>query len=169
MFHKVTIIGNLGSEPETRFLPSGASVCSFSVATNRTWTNSDGSRGEETIWWRVNAWGRLGEICQQYLNKGRSVFLEGTMVPDKESGGPRVWTGQDGQPRASFEIRVDTMKMLGGRDDNFPTPEQPQQQRAPARSGQGQGGGGRRSTMSAPQEQADTGFDDEFGPDEIPF
>jgi single-strand DNA-binding protein len=179
MFQRVTIIGNLGSDPETRFTQSGANVCSFSVATNRRWTNSDGSQGEETIWWRVSAWSKLGEICQQYLTKGRQVFIEGEMTPDRESGGPRIWTDQSGQPRASFEIRANTMKMLGGRDEgaNFDSGynqnnnarQAPQQQQrpAPAQQRPQAQSGARRSTMSAPPAADD--FDDEYNPDEIPF
>ncbi len=117
MYQKVTIIGNLGQAPETRFLQSGNSVCSFSVATNRTWTNSDGTPGEETIWWRASAWGKFGEMCQQYLQKGQLVFLEGRMVPDKVTNGPRVWMDQSGQPRAGYDLHVETMKMLGRRGD----------------------------------------------------
>jgi single-strand DNA-binding protein len=179
MFHRVTIIGNLGSDPETRFTQSGANVCSFSVATNRKWTNSDGSQGEETVWWRVSAWGRLGEVCQQYLTKGRQVFIEGEIQQDRESGGPRIWTDQSGQPRASFEVRAGTMKMLGGRDEganvdtgynqNSNARQAPQQQRqAPAQQRPQAQSGARRSTMSAPQASDDFG-DEDYNPDEIPF
>ncbi len=117
MFHKVTAVGYLGQDPETRFLQNGNSVCSFSIATKRTWTSKDGAPGEETIWWRASAWGKLGEICQNYLKKGQLIFVEGTMVPDRETNGPRVWTDQNGQPRASFELRIETMKMLGRRNE----------------------------------------------------
>lgn len=192
MFQKVTIVGNLGSDPETRFTQSGTNVCSFSVATNRRWTNSDGSKGEETVWWRVSAWGKLGEICQQYLSKGRQVFIEGEITPDRETGGPRIWQDANGGNRASFEIRASTMQMLGGRDDtsgsydnsNYQEPQQQQAPRqAPAQQRQAApqqsarqappqqarqapaAGGNRRSTASTPQN-----FEyDEIDPDEIPF
>ena len=118
MFHKVTIVGHLGQDPETRFLQSGSSVCSFSVATNREYTLSSGERVKETVWWRVSAWGKLGEICQQYLNKGRMVLIEGSIQADRNTGSPRIWTDQNGQPRASFELMANTMKMLGGRNDS---------------------------------------------------
>ena len=117
MYHKVSLIGNLGQEPETRFLANNNSVCSFSVATNRRWTNTDGSPGQETIWWRASAWGKLGEICQQYFSKGQLIFLEGRMTPDKETNGPRVWTDQSGQARAGYDLTVETMKMLGRRGE----------------------------------------------------
>lgn len=116
MYQKVVIVGNLGRDPEMRYTPSGQAVTNFSVATNRRWTNSDGSAGEETCWWRVTAWGKLAETCNQYLSKGRQVLVEGRMNPNQETGGPRVWVGQDGQARASFELTAMTVQFLGGRD-----------------------------------------------------
>lgn len=116
MYHKVIIVGNLGRDPEMRYTPKGTPVTNFSVATNRRWTNEDGSQGEETTWFRVSAWGKLGEVCNQYLSKGRQVFIEGNLRPD-ENGGPRIWTGQDGQARASFEVVAQTVKFLGGRGE----------------------------------------------------
>lgn len=120
MYHKVTIIGNLGGDPEMRYMQDGTPVTSFSVATNRKWKNSDGSQGEETVWFRVSAWRRLGEICNQYLSKGRQVYVEGRLTPDKATGGPRVWTANDGTPRASYEITALEVKFLsgGGPDSN---------------------------------------------------
>jgi len=115
MYQKIIIMGNLGADPEMRYTPSGTPVTNFSVATNRKWTNADGTPGEETIWFRVTAWGKLGETCNQYLSKGRQVFVEGRMNPDPETGGPRIWTGQDGVARASFEITAFTVQFLGGR------------------------------------------------------
>lgn len=117
MYHKVIIVGNLGRDPEMRYTPDGTPVTNFSVATNRRWTNQDGSQGEETVWFRVSAWRRLAETCNQYLTKGRQVFVEGIMRPDPETGGPRIWTGNDGQARASFEVVAHTVRFLGGRGD----------------------------------------------------
>ncbi|MFQ5814644.1 MAG: single-stranded DNA-binding protein [Anaerolineae bacterium] len=117
MYQKIIIMGNLGRDPEMRYTPSGKPVTNFSVATNRRWTNADGTPGEETIWFRVTAWGKLGETCNQYLSKGRQVFVEGRLRPDPETGGPRIWTGQDGVARASFEITAFTVRFLGRRDE----------------------------------------------------
>lgn len=114
MYQQVTIIGNLGTSPELKFMPNGDAVCSFSVATNRTWKNPDGSKAEEVTWYRVTAWRKLGEVCNQYLTKGRQVFINGRLTPDKNTGGPRVWTGNDGQPHASFELTALEVKFLGG-------------------------------------------------------
>jgi len=114
MYQKVTIIGNLGGDPEMRYMPDGTPVTSFSVATNRKWKNSDGSQGEETIWFRVSAWRRLAETTNQYLSKGRQVFVEGRLTADRATGGPRIWTANDGTPRASFEITALEVKFLSG-------------------------------------------------------
>ncbi len=116
-YQKVIIVGNLGRDPEMRYMPDGTAVTSFSVATNRRWTNQDGSQGEETVWFRVSVWRRQAEIAAQYLSKGRQVMVEGRLQPDKATGGPRIWTGQDGTPRASFEITADRVVFLGGRGD----------------------------------------------------
>jgi single-strand DNA-binding protein len=130
MYHKVIIVGNLGRDPEMRYTPSGAPVTNFSVATNRRWTNADGSQGEETIWFRITAWRRMAEVCNQYLKKGQQVFIEGQLKPDPATGGPRVWTGNDGGTRASFEVTALTVKFLGARGAAPPTempgaPEEP--------------------------------------------
>ena len=113
--HKITLIGNLGRDPEMRYLPSGQPVTNFSVASNRRWTNQDGTPGEETVWVRVSAFGRLAEVCNQYLSKGRQVYVEGRLRPDPETGGPRVYQRNDGSHGASYEIVAQTVQFLGGR------------------------------------------------------
>jgi len=117
MYHKVIIVGNLGQDPEMRYTADGTPVTNFSVATNRKWTNQDGSQGEETVWFRVSAWRRLAETCNQYLSKGRQVFVEGMLKPDPNTGRPRIWTRQDGTAGASFEVRAFTVRFLGGRGE----------------------------------------------------
>ncbi|HEY83715.1 MAG TPA: single-stranded DNA-binding protein [Chloroflexi bacterium] len=148
MYQKVSIIGNLGGDPEMRYMPDGTPVTSFSVATNRRWTNKDGSPGEETVWFRVSAWFKLAEICNQYLSKGRQVYVEGKLTPDKTTGGPRVWTGNDGQPRASFDLRANEVKFLGG---------------AGGGGGGGAPAGAASGTAASPQQAAG------MTEDEIPF
>ena len=117
MYQKITTVGNLGRDPEMRYLPSGTPVTNFSVGTNRRWTGSDGQQQEETAWFRVSTFGRLAEVCNQYLSKGRRLLVEGRMRPD-ETGGPRVWQGNDGQYRASFEVSAQRVLFLGGRGSN---------------------------------------------------
>ena len=117
MYHKIIIAGNLGGDPEMRYTPDGTPVTNFSVATNRRWNSPDGTQNEETVRFRVTAWRQLAELCNQYLSKGRQVLIEGRMNPDRETGAPRVWTGNDGQPRASFEVTALTVRFLGGRGE----------------------------------------------------
>ena len=81
--NRVQLIGNLGKDPETRFTPKGDKVCAFSVAVNHRWKSRDGAPKEVTEWFNIEAWGRLGEICQQYLQKGRRVYLEGRLKTTK--------------------------------------------------------------------------------------
>ncbi|MEW6405104.1 MAG: single-stranded DNA-binding protein [Chloroflexota bacterium] len=115
MHHKIQIIGNLGRDPEMRYTPSGQAVTNFSVASNRKYTTSDGQQVDETTWFKISAWGRMAEVCNQYLKKGRQVFVEGRLNPDPQTGGPRIWSGDDGQPRASYEVTALDVKFLGGR------------------------------------------------------
>lgn len=115
MYHKLIIVGNLGRDPEIRYLPSGDPVTNFSVAVNESWTDREGEKQERTVWYRISAWGRLAEVCNEYLQKGRQVLVEGTLQADDETGGPRVWESRDGQPRASFEVRARRVLFLGSR------------------------------------------------------
>lgn len=120
MYQKVMLVGNLGGDPELRYTPKGDAVTSFSLATNRKWKNSDGTPGEETCWFQVSVWGRQAEACNQYLAKGRQVFVEGRLIPDSETGGPRIWTDASGNPRASFSIRAIAVQFLGGGSNKPP-------------------------------------------------
>ncbi|MBN1218721.1 MAG: single-stranded DNA-binding protein [Anaerolineae bacterium] len=115
MYQKLIIVGHLGRDPEMRYTPSGQTVTNFSVATSRRWTSGDGQQQEETVWFRVTVWGKQAETCNQYLSKGRQVMCEGRLTPDKETGGPRIWTDQNGTPRASFEMTAYEVRFLGGR------------------------------------------------------
>lgn len=117
MYQKLTIVGNLGRDPEMRYTPSGQAVTNFSVATNRKWTTGDGQQQEETIWFRVSTWGRLAETCNQYLRKGQQVFCEGRLTVDRETGEPRVWQDQSGKWRSSYEMTALEVKFLGQRGD----------------------------------------------------
>jgi single-strand DNA-binding protein len=117
MYHTITVVGNLGRDPEMRYSPDGKPVTNLSVATNRKWTNADGTPGEETLWFRVSAWGKLAEVCNEYLSKGRQVLVEGRLRPDPETGGPRIWTRQDGTSGASYEIVARTVRFLGSPDN----------------------------------------------------
>lgn len=117
MYHKIIVVGNLGRDPEMKYMPDGTAVTQFSMATSRKWNDRNtGQPVEETMWFRVSVWGRQAEVANQYLSKGRPVLVEGHLRADPQSGGPRLWTGQDGTMRASFEINAETIRFLGGRD-----------------------------------------------------
>lgn len=113
MYHQISLVGNLGRDPEMRYTQSGTPVTTLSVATNRTYT-SNGETVKETVWFRVSVWGKQAETCNEYLKKGRSVLVVGRLNPDKETGGPRIWQDKDGNSRASFEITADNVRFLGG-------------------------------------------------------
>jgi single-strand DNA-binding protein len=117
MFQTIILAGNLGRDPEMRYTPSGQAVTSFSVATNRQYTNNNGETVKETIWFRISAWGKQAETCNQYLKKGSKVLVEGRLTADAATGGPRIWTGQDGSPRASFEVSSQTVRFLSSRSE----------------------------------------------------
>ncbi|MBC8503772.1 MAG: single-stranded DNA-binding protein [Anaerolineales bacterium] len=106
--NKVTIIGHLGRDPEMRYTPSGRPVTTFSVATNRSWTTSDGERKTDTEWFNVVAWNKLAEICNQYLVKGQQVYVEGRLQS-------RRWEDANGTKHTSIEIVANEMIMLGDR------------------------------------------------------
>ena len=103
--NKMLVIGNLGGDPEMRYTPNGDPVTSFNVATNRRYTTRDGEQREETEWFRVTTWRQLAEQCNQYLTKGRRVYVEGRLKTS-------TWTGQDGQTRFSVEIDANQVVFL---------------------------------------------------------
>ncbi len=118
MYQHIVLVGNLGRDPEMRYMPDGRPVTSFSLATNRVWSNPQtGERDKETTWWRISVFGPQAEACNQYLSKGRQVLVEGRMSPDRSTGGPKVWTRQDGTAGASYEITAYNVKFLGGRGE----------------------------------------------------
>lgn len=106
--NKVILIGNLGRDPEVRYMPSGDAIATLSIATTETWKDKNGDRQEATEWHRVVFFGRQAEICGQYLKKGSQVYVEGSLRT-------RKWQDKDGQDRYTTEIRGDRMQMLGSR------------------------------------------------------
>ncbi len=169
--NKVIIVGNLGNDPDMRYLPSGDAVVNISVATSDSWTDKNtGQPQERTEWHRIEAFGKLAEIMGQYLRKGSQVYIEGSIRTDK-------WQDQNGQDRYTTKIRANQMQMLGGRPEgqsggatNFnQTPIQPQtqpvQEQAPTNYSQPQVNTTANNTsFTAPQ----IDHDDDFG-DDIPF
>ena len=110
MLNKVILIGRLGKDPETRFMPNGEAVCNFSVATSETWNDRNGQRQEKTEWHNITMYRRLAEIAGQYLKKGSQVYLEGKIQT-------RKYEGKDGIERTAYDIIANEMKMLGGGSD----------------------------------------------------
>jgi single-strand DNA-binding protein len=114
--NKIMIIGNCGRDPELRMTPNGKPVASFSVAVNRTYSPSDGGeRREETEWFNIVAWNRLAEVCQQYVTKGRLVYIEGRLQT-------RKWQDREGKERTTVEIVANDMQLLGGQRDRDTAP-----------------------------------------------
>ena len=154
--NKVILIGNLGRDPEVRYMPSGSAMCTVGIATTRSWKNKDsGERQEETEWHRVVFFDRLAEIAGEYLKKGKSVYVEGRLKT-------RKWTDKDGVEKYTTEIVAQEMTMLGGREDGE----------------MGGGGGGNRASSAggAGANRASSGGgggggsqgDDHYGDDNAP-
>ena len=116
-YHTIIIAGNLGNDPEMRYTPDGTAVCDFSVAVNESFSNREGERVERTIWFRVTTWRKLAETCNAYLKKGRKVLVEGRLVADPNTGGPKIWERQDGSSGANFEITAQTVRFLSSRGE----------------------------------------------------
>jgi len=118
VYQKITIIGNLGRDPEMRYLPSGQAVTNISVASNHTYTDSNGQKVKETTWFRVSVWGAQAESVNQYLQQGSRVLVEGRLRPDPETGNPRIWTRNDGTPGSNFEITAQRVVFLSSREED---------------------------------------------------
>jgi single-strand DNA-binding protein len=119
--NKVILMGNLGRDPEVRFMPNGDAVCNFSIATTDSWKDKAGERQEKTEWHNIVMYRRLAEIAGEYLKKGRPVYLEGRIQT-------RKWQTKEGQDRYTTEVIADSMQMLGGRDGAPAQESQPSSQ-----------------------------------------
>ena len=108
--NKVILVGRLGRDPETRYIPSGDAITNFSIATDEQWRDRNGERQTRTEWHNITLFGKLGEIANQYLRKGNHVFIEGKIQS-------RKYTGKDGIERTAYDIIGNEMKMLGNRND----------------------------------------------------
>ena len=147
--NKVIIVGNLGGDPETRYMPSGSGVTNLTVATNESWKDkATGEQKDRTEWHKVAMFNRLAEVAAEYLRKGSQVYIEGKLRT-------RKWQDKSGQDRWTTEIVADEMQMLGGR------------------GGAGGGGGGGSAPMSSSQDSGPPGAPPQAGPDDfdddIPF
>ncbi|MBO0930649.1 single-stranded DNA-binding protein [Fibrella aquatilis] len=128
--NKVTLIGNLGADPEVRYLDGGTVVAQFNVATTEKYTNRSGERVEQTEWFRVELWNDQAKVAEKYLRKGNPVYIEGRLRTE-------TWVDKEGKERFSLRVRANTMQLLGSRNDEAggdyqETPAPRQQQAAPA-------------------------------------
>ena len=112
MFHKTTLVGHLGRDPEMRYLPDGTAVSNFSVAVNDGWGDN-----KKTIWFRVSAWRKQAETVNEFLAKGSKVLIEGRIRAD-ENGNPRLWNRQDGSVASSFELSATNVTFLSNKSEN---------------------------------------------------
>lgn len=150
--NKVILLGRLGQDPELKYTPGGAPVCNFSLATTEAWTDKQGQKQEKTEWHRVVVWGKLAELCNQYLAKGRQAFLEGRLQT-------RSWDDKDGNKRYTTEILASTVQFIGGPSANT--------------GDRASTGGGQSVDTSyaqqAPQQDYQIASDASFAADDIPF
>jgi single-strand DNA-binding protein len=161
--NRVQLIGNLTRDPELRYTPQGTAVCTFGLATNRSWTTDNGDKKEEAEYHKIVAWNKLGELCSQLLSKGRKVYVEGRLST-------KSWTGQDGAQKTTTEIVIDDMIILDSRKDEAGTggaasePDMSYGDEAEAAVEE------KKPVKKAKKEEKEeeAGFDD-VNPDDIPF
>jgi single-strand DNA-binding protein len=166
--NKVILVGNIGKDPEVRYMPSGDAMVNLTVATTDNWKDKEGQKQERTEWHRVSIFGKLAEIAGQYLKKGSQVYFEGSLKT-------RKWQNKEGQDQYTTEIIADKMQMLGGRSGDSQSPSNSNQGTGGRQSNSGGGGGNyqppaqsNESPGHRPQPQSSHGFEDDFS-DDIPF
>ena len=172
--NKMTIIGNLGADPEVRYLDGGAIVATFNVATTEKYTNRNGEKVEQTEWFRVELWNEQAKVAEKYLKKGNSVYVEGRLRTE-------LWTDKDGKERTSLRVRATTMQLLGSPSGDRPDDgyEAPRQQVAPTQSAPQPAPVERARQQATPEATAATAprrrepdpvpFESNSGDDDLPF
>ena len=161
--NKVILVGRLGQNPEVRYTPSGASVANFSIATSENWTDKSGQKQERTEWHRIVVWGKLAELCNQYLAKGRQVYVEGKLQT-------RQWQDKDGQTKYTTEVLAQTIQFLGAQAGTQSGAGQSRSMGAQPSGGASDsfsdfGGAGNFSASGSPMSNAEPSFTE----DDIPF
>jgi single-strand DNA-binding protein len=111
MYEQLTIVGNLGRDPEMKYTPSGKAVVNFSVAVNTRWTNGDGTNAERVTWYKVACWGKLAEVTNEYLAKGRRVLVTASRIEAE------AYIDKEGEPRAALRVTADAVKFLDGKGE----------------------------------------------------
>jgi len=159
--NRVQLIGNLTRDPELRYTPAGNAVCTFGLATNRSWTTDAGEKREEVDFHKIVAWNKLAELCSQFLVKGRKVYVEGRLST-------RNWTAQDGSQKSTTEVVIDDMILLdnkqGGASAHAASAEEPFEPEAEAseKPAAKKPAAKKEATVEAPS-------DEDVAPDDIPF
>lgn len=148
--NKVIILGRLGQDPELKYTPGGMAVCNFTVATSESWADKAGQKQERTEWHRIVVWGKLAELCNQYLTKGRQAFIEGSLQT-------RSWDDKSGQKRYTTEIVAKTVQFIGGQASTGAAAGRDNSQGAPAYD------------SSMVNQEYDISTDTNFTADDIPF
>lgn len=148
--NKVMLIGNLTRDPELRYTPNGAAVCTLGLATNRYWTTESGEKKEEVEFHRVVAWNKLAELCSQLLTKGRKIYVEGRLRTNS-------WQGQDGNPRSITEVVIEDMILLDSRRVSAGEEATPIKKQEPE-----------KASPAVKPTESPTGSE-EVNPDDIPF
>ncbi len=151
--NKVILLGRLGQDPELKHTPSGTAVCNFSMATSESWVDKQNQKQERTEWHRIVVWGKLAELCGQYLAKGRQAFVEGRLQT-------RSWDGQDGSKRYTTEVVATTVQFIGSAPQNSQQQGQQQGQNQQQNNGQ-------QSQQN--DEQFSISTEASFTSDDIPF
>lgn len=156
--NKVILVGRLGQNPEVRYTPSGAAVANFSIATSESWVDKGGQKQERTEWHRIVVWGKLAELCNQYLSKGRQVYIEGRLQT-------REWQDKSGQTKYTTEVQAQTVQFLG----SGPNAGAGAGSQAPSMGAGGSGAGMGASNPMSGGMGAGPGDAPAFTEDDIPF
>jgi single-strand DNA-binding protein len=164
--NKVILVGRLGQNPEVRYTPAGAAVANFSIATSESWMDKSGQKQEKTEWHRIVVWGKTAENCNQYLSKGRQIYVEGRLPT-------RQWQDKDGQTKYTTEIQAQTVQFLGGNAPGAGTGAVAGPSDRPARdsmggSEYGMHGGGMGAPYGGPSSPSPS-MEPSFTEDDIPF
>ena len=173
--NKMTIIGNLGADPEVRYLDGGAVVATFNVATTEKYTNRSGEKVEQTEWFRVELWNEQAKVAEKFLKKGNSVYVEGRLRTE-------LWTDKEGKERTSLRVRASTMQLLGSPNERQEenSYEAPRQQAAPAQAAPAPQQTRQQPAAAAPRQQPaatpdrrrepePVQFESNSGDDDLPF
>ncbi len=161
--NRVQLIGNLTRDPELRYTPSGTAVCTFSLATNRSWTTDTGEKKDEVEFHRIVAWNKLAELCSQFLTKGRKVFVEGRLST-------RSWNAQDGTQKQTTEIVISDMILLDSRREGTrEQTEEVSQEEKPLPKKTSKKEEKEKLEKEETEEVKEQPSEEEIAPDDIPF